>query len=184
MKPRAHLIAPLACGVVLILFAARPVASPNPGASSIMSVVDDAVSSIEKLVVGVAEAMPEEKYGFVPTNGEFAGVMSFGDQIKHIANDTYGACGTILTEKHPTGPAGSRKAELVAYLHGAFAFAHRAIATITPENAVTPIGNHPGETRMGLALFVIGHSENHYGQIVEYLRMNGIVPPASRPQAR
>jgi DinB family protein len=182
MRAKAHSIALVACGGIVLSLFARPLASPDPSAPTITRVLDDVVSSVEKLVVGVAEAMPEEKYGFVPTNGEFAGVMSFGAQIKHIADDTYAACGTILTEKHPAGPAGTSKADLVTYLRDAFAFAHRAIATITPENAVAPIANHPGETRLGAALFVIRHGENHYGQTVEYLRMNAIVPPASRPQ--
>ena len=99
---------------MLSLVGARAMASPDQTANSIAKVLDERVSTIEKLVVDVAEAMPEEKYGFVPTNGEFKGVMSFGDQIKHIADDNYMALEPLLTETHPAGPAGSSKKELIA----------------------------------------------------------------------
>ena len=184
MRAAAHPITLLACGGIVLSLSARPLASAEPSAPTITSVVDGAVSQIENRVIAVAEAMPEEKYGFVPTNGEFAGVMSFGDQIKHIADYTYSGSGEIFNETHPTGPAGTSKAELLAYLRGAFAFAHRAIATITPENAVTPKASDHGDTRLEVGLFLIAHGQNHYGQLVEYLRMNRIIPPASRPQAR
>ena len=183
MNAKAHVVTAVALGA-LTLVGARAMASPDQSAPSIASVVDGRISSIEKRVVGVAEAMPEEKYSFVPTNGEFKGVMSFADQIKHIGDDNYGAFGAFLTETHPAGPAGTSKAELVAYVRGAFAFAHRAVATISSDNAVTPLPKEPRLTRLGLALEEIGHSENHYGQLVEYLRMNGIIPPASRPQTK
>ena len=83
---------------------------------------------------------------------------------------------------HP--PIATSKTELIAYVRGAFAFAHRAIATISADNVVTPLSNDRRLTRLGLTLEEIGHSENHYGQIVEYLRMSGIIPPASRPQTK
>jgi hypothetical protein len=75
------------------------------------------------------------------------------------------------------------KEDVVKYLEGSFAALHRAAATADDTNAFAPIkgvfGSAPA-TRTGLIAGALAHSSNHYGQIVEYLRMNGIVPPASR----
>ena len=93
-------------------------------------------------MVGVAEAMPEEKYGFVPTSGEFKGVKSFGDQVKHIADDNYGGYSFTLDEKAPADSGTTHitsKADIVAYLRGSFALAHRAAAALTRENIVAPV---------------------------------------------
>jgi hypothetical protein len=186
MKANTLVIVTVFGGLALTLGAARPLASPESSEPSIASVVDGAVSSIEKRVVGVAEAMPEEKYVFVPTNGEFKGVMSFGDQIKHIADDNYGGYSFVLREKAPASSHDTHitsKADILTYLRGSFATAHRAATSLTAENVVTPVPLQDGRsyTRLAMAIEVIGHAENHYGQIVEYLRMNGIIPPASRP---
>lgn len=77
------------------------------------------------------------------------------------------------------------KADIVKYLKDSFAYAHKAVATITAENAVAPIKNPFGEgtaTRLGMATAFAWHGFDHYGQIALYLRSNGIVPPASRGQ--
>ena len=130
---------------------------------------------VEKNVVGVAEAMPADKYSFAPTDGEFKGVRTFGQQVKHAAD-----------AGDETGPDSVRtKAEIIEYLKGSFEYLHRAAITIDEKNAVvgsTPISPLQGgrATRMGLTVEALIHSYDHYGQMVEYLRMNGIVPPASR----
>jgi hypothetical protein len=186
MKTKTLVLVAVFGGLILTLFVAAPFASPESSTPSIASVIDRAVSSIEKRVVGVAEAMPEEKYAFVPTNGEFKEAMSFGDQIKHIADDNYGGYSFVLGEKAPANSHDTHitsKADILMYLRGSFAMAHRAAASLTAENVVTPVPLRDGRsyTRLAMAVEVIGHAENHYGQIVEYLRMNGIIPPASRP---
>ncbi|HEY6944571.1 MAG TPA: DinB family protein, partial [Candidatus Acidoferrum sp.] len=84
------------------------------------------------------------------------------------------------------GPAELKtKAEIVQYLKDSFALGHRALATITPENQVTPLAKPVFpflSTRLGIAQIGTFHPMDHYGQMVEYLRMNGIIPPASRPR--
>jgi hypothetical protein len=73
-----------------------------------------------------------------------------------------------------------KKEEAVMSLEMSLAFAHKAIATITAENAFVMIKGADGmNTRATLAAFGVAHGYDHYGQMVEYLRMNGIVPPAS-----
>jgi hypothetical protein len=134
--------------------------------------------------------MPEDKYSFAPTNGEFKGVRTFAEQVKHLAANNYRMAAKILGEK-PTadqeseaGPDSVRtKGEIVAYLKGSFAALHKAVGTIDAKNKVAPISGASGtwqSARLGLAVDAVAHSFNHYGQMVEYLRMNGIVPPDSR----
>ena len=157
---------------------------------TIVQVLDRSLSGVEGEFVPAAEAMPEDKYAFAPTNGEFKGVRTFAQQVKHVAAVNYmvGAC--ILAEKPPVelgsenGPDSLKsKAEIVKFLKDSFAYVHKAVATIDDKNLVDPIQNPFGQnktTRLGMATLIVGHCFDHYGQMVEYLRMNGIVPPASR----
>jgi hypothetical protein len=157
---------------------------------TVTQVLDQSVSNAEHEFVPAAETMPEDKFGFAPTSGEFKGVRTFAEQIKHVAavNYIYGAA--ILTEKPPvdvgeeSGPASIKtKAEIITYLKDSFAYVHKSIQTINERNLVEPVKSPFGEgsvTRLGVATSVGAHCFNHYGQMVEYLRMNGILPPASR----
>jgi hypothetical protein len=76
------------------------------------------------------------------------------------------------------------KADIMKYLKDSFAFGHKAVATLNASNLVQPITASSGRptTRLFLATFAAAHCFDHYGQMIEYLRMNGIVPPASRGQ--
>jgi hypothetical protein len=147
----------------------------------------------EKRLVDVAEAMPAQNYAFVPSGGVFKGVRSFAEQLKHIAADNYLLGAGILGEKSPrdvgTDEGGARavqtKAEIIAHVKDSFAYMRRAAAAI--DDAKSPIPTPPispwpegTATRLGVAIEDCVHSWDHYGQLVEYLRMNGIVPPASR----
>jgi uncharacterized damage-inducible protein DinB len=148
------------------------------------------VSHTETLLMGVANEMPADKYDFVPSGGEFRGVRSFAKQLKHAAAVQYLVANSILGEPVTADQADERgpdmvrsKAEVLEYLQGSFAALHRAAAAVDDRNAFEPIkgvfGSQPA-TRAGLISGVLAHSSNHYGQVVEYLRMNGIIPPASR----
>lgn len=143
-------------------------------------------------MVSAAESMPEAKYSFAPTAGEFAGTRTFAEQIKHLAANNYRMAARTLgqnptaDQEAETGPDTVRsKAEILDYLKGSFAALHRSAATITGENAVAPVlpdrvCTARQNTRVQFAVDAVAHSYDHYGQMVEYLRMNGIVPPASR----
>ncbi|HEX4663768.1 MAG TPA: DinB family protein [Terriglobales bacterium] len=153
-------------------------------------VLEERVSAAEKEIVPAAEAMPEDKFSFAPTDGEFKGVRTFGEQVKHLAAANYQLSACILGEAPPHGernesaPESVRsKQEVVEYLKGSFVSLHRAVASVDKKNLTAPISGTKGtwqRTRLGLAIDAIAHSYDHYGQVVEYLRMNGIVPPASR----
>jgi uncharacterized damage-inducible protein DinB len=157
---------------------------------TVTQVLDHTVANVEHEFVPAAEAMPEDKFGFAPANGEFKGVRTFGDQVKHVAAVNYIFGAAILSEKVPvdvgeeSGPASIKtKAEILNYLKESFAYVHKAVQTINDKNLVELVKSPFGEgkvTRLGLATSVAAHGFDHYGQMVEYLRMNGIVPPSSR----
>ena len=144
-------------------------------------------------IVSAADAMPADKYAFAPTDGEFKGVRTFGQEVKHLAATNFILAAAALGEDPPTdagdgtGPETVRtKAEILEYLVQSFVHLGRAIDAIGKNNAavrsspISPLKNAEA-TRLALAVESMIHAFNHYGQIVEYLRMNGIVPPASRP---
>jgi hypothetical protein len=153
-------------------------------------VLDSTVSNLEHEFTPAADAMPEDKYGFVPTEGSFKGVRSFAEQIKHVAAVNYELGAALLEQKPPvdigdeSGPASIKsKEDVLRYLKDSFAYVHKAIATINETNLVVPVRSPFGEgsvSRLGLATTVAAHGFDHYGQLVVYLRMNGIIPPASR----
>ena len=157
---------------------------------SIAQVLDHGVSGVEGEFVPAAEAMPEDKYSFAPTSGEFKGVRTFAQQAKHVAAVNYLVGSAILEEKPPVdlgsenGPDQIKtKADIVKFLKDSFAYVHRAVRSINDGNLLYPIKSPFGEgmvTRLGMATLIVGHCFDHYGQMVEYLRMNNIVPPASR----
>jgi len=176
----------VAAGSAMLFAADAPQASMG-------KVLDDQLRSAEREIVGLAEAMPADKYGFRPTAGEFKNVRSFSQQMTHIAATLYGISAGALGEKNPSemgqdenGPASiSDKAAAVKYLKDAFAYAHKAASAVSSANAMdllqSPFGN--GKTsRINLVTELMWHSFDHYGQAVVYARMNGIVPPASRGQ--
>lgn len=149
--------------------------------------------SVEKQITSAAEAMPADKYGFTPTDGEFKGVRSFGQQVKHLAATNHILAAAALGEEPPadagdeTGPEKVRtKAEILDYLNSSFAHLSKAVDAIGSTNGAvkaSPISPLPASvaTRLALTVEALIHAFDHYGQMVEYLRMNGIVPPASRP---
>jgi uncharacterized damage-inducible protein DinB len=158
---------------------------------TVAEVLGHTVTNLEHDFIPAVEAMPEDKFGFAPSNGEFKGVRTFAQQVKHVAAVNYELGAALLSEKPPveigdeTGPASvTSKADILKYLKESFAYTHKAIDTINEKNLVETVKSPFGEgmvTRLSLATTVAWHGFDHYGQMVEYLRMNGIVPPASRP---
>jgi hypothetical protein len=164
----------------------RPVAPIH----TVSQALDFWITATEHTVVGAAGAMPAEKYAFVPTVGTFTDVRTFGQQVKHLAANNYRMAAYILGRKPTadqtaeTGPdTVQSKTQIVEYVKGSFVALHEAVAAITEGNMLTPIADPPSArqpTRLQLAVDVVAHSYDHYGQMVEYLRMNDIIPPASR----
>jgi DinB superfamily len=145
-----------------------------------------------------AAAMPAEKYGYRPAQGDYGGVYpgygpkelrTFGEQVKHVACANFGFAAELDGKKPPPdcdkgGPSPAKtRDELIVYLRDSFKALEKSLGAITKENMFQPIeGPYAGpNTRLGLATVCISHVADHYGQMVIYMRLNGIVPPASRP---
>ena len=148
---------------------------------------------VEKMVVSAVDAMPADKFGFAPTDGEFKGVRTFGQMVKHVSAANHILAAAALGEEGPAnagdelGPEAIRtKTEILDYLNSSFAHLSKAVEAIgqtnVPTNAspISPL-KKAEVTRSALIVESLLHAADHYGQMVEYLRMNGVVPPASRP---
>ena len=168
-----------------------PPASPMGTKEDPAKAVDALLSTMESQVVGAAKAMPAEKYSFAPAqsifapsqNTQFDTVRTFVAQVTHLAQANYfffGWSGIKPDRDVRAIGAITTKDEAVSALEASFAYAHKAVATITNENAFASIKPVDGfSTRVTITAFAAAHGNDHYGQMVEYLRMNGIVPPAS-----
>ena len=184
MRTSVFLSALLLAGSVFALAADEKEKKP----ATIASVLNGNLSNEEEEFVPAADALGEDKYSFAPTAGEFKGARTFAEQIKHVAAVNYILGAAILGEKLPTGdekgPAAmTSKAEIMKYLRDSFAYLHKALATIDAKSAVGtvpgPFGDGPAP-RLRLAAISLSHVMDHYGQLAVYLRMNGVIPPASR----
>src|SRR5207253_10396532 len=181
-------LTPLFPALILLLIgsacfaqAAKP-AGENP---TVAEILDRSVSNVEKEFVSAADAMPDDKFTFAPSNGEFKGVRSFAQQVKHVAAANYMIAAAILGEKPPVELGGENgpdsmtaKADIVEFAKDSFAYAHKAVATINEKNLVAPIKNPFGEgtaTRLGMATSITCHSFDHYGRMLDYLGMNGMI---------
>jgi hypothetical protein len=168
--------------------AAQDAQQPAP---TVASAVDAEISGVEKQMLALVEAMPEDKFNFSPESlqiggGVFTGVRTFAGQVKHVATSNYYIWSPITGAALPeglgddgNGPANlTGKAEIIKFLKDSFALGHKAAATLTTQNMLQKPGKSKS-TRLHLAEFAVAHAYDHYGQMVEYLRMNGIAPPAS-----
>ncbi len=163
--------------------------------TTLAAAVDRDISRVEEQVLAAAEAMPEDRYDFSPERlripgSTYDGVRTFAAQVRHIAASNYFIWSPLAGERLPEGlkdgngpPELRSRAQILGFLRSSFALGHRAAATLTPENMLQPFTPASASTRLQRATFGVAHAFDHYGQMVEYLRMNGIVPPASRTQS-
>ena len=167
---------------------------PQQPPPTIASTVDRQITTIEKQIVDAAEAMPEDKFNFSPESlnipaSNYKGVRTFALEVKHVAASNYALWSPLTGDKFPqdfmggNGPENVKtKADILKFLKDSFALGHKAAAALTTENMLQP-PERSKSPRLYLATFAVSHAFDHYGQMVEYLRMNGIVPPASRVQS-
>jgi uncharacterized damage-inducible protein DinB len=174
-----------------LLFASCALAQGPAGPVTIARVYDNQLRTAEREIVPLAEAMPAEKFAFAPAAGEFKGVRTFAQQAKHLSAVLYVVSAAAMEEKPPVDPGKDEngpetitsKDQIVKFLKDAFAYAHKAAATLTAENEIRMVKSPWGQgevAKAGLLQLATWHSFDHYGQMVVYARMNGIVPPASR----
>ena len=176
---RSFLLAVFSLGALL--------AQNQPIPKSIADSVAEPLKMAEGQLLSVAEAMPAEKYSFVPTAGKFDDARSFGEQIKHVACAQFAFFNEIEDKTPPAGcekggpSKAASKAELIRYLRDSFDYANKVIEKINENPLARVEGRYAGpNTRLGIGVIAVWHITDHYGQLVEYLRMNGIVPPPTQ----
>jgi hypothetical protein len=177
----------------LLLFVANPALPHQTSApakpTTLPAAIIDNWTFMQNEVIAVAEAMPAEKYNFAPTSGAFKGVRTFAQQVKHVACANFGFFNEIEKITPPPdcekgGPdpkTMNTKSELIKYLRDSYAYSNKVIAKLTPGAMLDQVdGRYAGpNTKIGMVMAAVWHATDHYGQMVEYLRMNGIVPPGS-----
>jgi hypothetical protein len=181
---------------VAVFPAAALLAQQPPGSSPFAQAVDAEITKLEKQFVSLAQAMPPEKFDFTPESlripgSELAGVRTFAAQVRHVAADNISIWAPISGKPEPAGtdapngPASmTSRAEILDFLQRSFAFSHEAAPRLTSENAVDLVDFRGGKvTQLSLVALAFRHAMDHYGQMVEYLRLSGTVPPGSRPSA-
>ena len=189
---RTAVFARSAVVLAIVLFTCPRAGLAQERAATMAGTVGQWWGMIQRQFVSLADAMPEEKYSFKPMNGEFKDVRTFAEQVKHVACANVAFFNEIEHKDPPPnceagGPDPARtKSELVKYLRDSFAYGDRVMRTLTPANALDPVDGRYGgpSTRLGISTLAVWHTSDHYGQLVVYLRMNGIVPPASAGTAR
>jgi uncharacterized damage-inducible protein DinB len=144
----------------------------------------------EDEMMGAVNAMPADKYSFAPSEAIFKadqgvkydGVRTFGQMVAHVAQANYYFYSTLGGAKPDVDmkAVGNliSKEDTVKALAASFAYGHKQIAALTAANAFASVKDD--QTKASMVAFGIAHGFDHYGQLVEYLRMNGIVPPASQ----
>ena len=175
-------------GIRFVLLFAIPVfAQQAPIPKTIADSVAGPLKLAEGQLLSLAEAMPEAKYSFIPTAGKFDDARSFGDQIKHVACSQFAFFNEIEGKTPPTGcenggpSKAATKIELIQYLRDSFEYGNKVIDMINQDPLARVEGRYAGpSTRLGIAVIAVWHITDHYGQLVEYLRMNAIVPPPTQ----
>jgi hypothetical protein len=199
MNRIAAIVALAVFGALGVQAQMAPVASGGtaPAAGAVIDPAksfDASVSQIERLWMGAAQAMPADKYSFAPSAAIFVpsqkvqydGVRTFAQIVTHTIQANYNMFASIGGIKPDVDTAAIGKLEtkddIVKALAATFAFAHKAVANVTAANAFE--GVRGTQTRASILASAVGHAEDEYGQAVEYLRMNAIVPPASEGRPR
>jgi uncharacterized damage-inducible protein DinB len=182
---RPHTTAFLFGSAMLLTVAARAADPPT-----VAKLYEDQIASVAREVVPLVEAMPADKFGFAPTTGEFKGVRTFAKQAKHIAAVNFMVAAAALGEKPPMELGGedgpdsvATKEQVVSFLKDSYSYARKAAMKLTSANQTELVKSPFGDGQMvrGYCVsIVVSHSFDHYGQMVVYARMNGVVPPASR----
>jgi len=182
MRKQLFVVATLATLSFSVVAQERP-----PQSKSVADSINLIWKSVAQEFTALAEAMPEDKWGFKPTQGAFSNVRTFAEQVKHVACANEAWAKKVKKEKTPErcdlgGPNPAKsKAEILAYLRQSVQLMDQAIASTNASNVVEPLaGDYWGDTRLAALSAALWHISDHYGQLVEYARMNGVVPPASQ----
>ena len=176
--------------------AAQAPAGAAPDTSNGLIALTQTVTRFENNILSLAEAMPADKYDFAPSKeifkpsspAEFATVHTFAQQVTHLCALPYRALAPFGVKPDTDVDPRSfdtlkSKDDIIKALKASFDYQNKVIATFTPENVMTPVGPR-NSTRIASLVLVLGDDGDHYGQMVEYGRMNGVIPPATANQMK
>ena len=154
-------------------------ANPNP-----LSAATKYMYTMSKnYVLKSAQEMPEANYSFQPV----ATVRTFGQLVGHVADAQYEFCSAVVGDgKQPPGIEKSKtsKADLIQALQDAFAYCDQAYNTISDAHAADMVKFFGHDSpKLSILTFNVGHNMEHYGNMITYLRIKGLVPPSSQPGA-
>ena len=171
-------------GCALVTAIPATVAQTSPPvtkADSAAAVLNGILSDAERVFVDVAEAMPASKFEYRPTTGDLTDARSFAETIKHVIWANYFLAAKVSGSTETVDKAAiesmTDRGRILEQLHESFVAAHKAIDTLSPDNMLK--GGQGRAARLGSAAFLTAHTMAHCGELVEYLRMNGIAPPKS-----
>jgi hypothetical protein len=180
----------------MTLTLAVPISAQSPPPQGPGRAANQAYATIKRNIVASAEKMPAAEFTFKPAPE----VRSFGQILGHVANAGFGSCATLLTEANPNTAnleQQADKAGAAAALKTMFEYCDKAFAAITDDNAVQmlevtvnmrrpnqadPVPTKVQFARIAPAMTLVAHLNEHYGNLVTYMRMKGIVPPSSEPR--
>ena len=184
----------LASALLFAATAASSRAEASHSASTFALAIDAEIQNVEGQFVAIAEAMPEGKFDYSPETlnlpgSDFHGVRTFAAQVKHVAADNFSIWAPIAGKPEapnlhaPNGPPEMKsRAEILKFLKDSFAYSHEAARNLTSENALKVVDFRGSRvTQLSLVVLALTHVNDHYGQLVEYVRFCGLVPPGSRP---
>ncbi len=166
------------CGLMLLLAVSGGRAQGQDNALSTELRAD--YHTVRDYFIRAAEEMPDADYGFKPTPE----VRSFAQQVAHVADDQYNLCAPARGETRQAAYRAieqslSKKSELVAALKGAFAYCDAVYDTMTANGGTAAVAGQQ-RTRFGMLNWNLWHTWEHYGNVVVYLRLKGLVPPSSQ----
>jgi hypothetical protein len=174
---------PLVLAPIVLALTAIGAAAQNPVSDSLRR----NWNGVKRNIKESAELMPEENYAFKATPD----VRSFGEILAHVAGASYEYCASAKNVKTPfveNGFVGKKttKADIVTITNDAIAYCDEAFAALTDANAgdqvQAPFGGTTPTARINSLVGQIGHDSEHYGNLVTYFRLKGLVPPSSRPR--
>lgn len=166
----------LSLGLVLVAGGSASAAQPV----SLSTDVKQDYAAVRDYFIRAAEKMPEDDYGFKPSPD----VRTFAQQIAHVADDQYNLCAPARGETRNVPYRDietrlSKKADLVPALKTAFAYCDSAYDTLTDSSGAEPAAGGYQRNKFSMLNWNLWHTWEHYGNIVVYLRMKGLVPPSS-----
>jgi uncharacterized damage-inducible protein DinB len=177
-----HMKTLMTCTTSMILASSLLAAqTPAPADTGYAAALRSRWNAVKRNVAASAAAMPEANYAYKPTPD----VRSFGELIGHLANEHYLLCSPAKGEKNPKEAVDfektAAKADLVKAINESIAYCDTAYAVKDSAALTTPRTAGRGDTPFSSMLLNVTHDSEHYGNIVTYLRLKGIVPPSSAP---